>query len=81
MHKLAQWVKDKRIKEDMTLIDFGNLVGLSYITIYKIEHGKTVGSKALRQLAAKYNVSVRHLRGLMTEYAASPLVTTDVINK
>lgn len=67
MHKLAEWVRDKRKEQDMTLIDFGRHVGLSYMTIHHIEHGKIVGSKALRQLASKYHVTSKFLRGLMTD--------------
>lgn len=67
MHKLALWVQDKRKQEDMTLIDFGRHVGLSYMTVHHIERGKIVGSKALRQIASKYHVSTRYLRGLMTD--------------
>ena len=66
MHKLAQWVRNKRLEQEMTLIDFGRHVGLSYMTVHHIEHGKIVGSKALRQLASKYHVTTQHLRGLMT---------------
>ena len=67
MHKLSKWLSEKRKNEDMTLIDFGRHVGLSYMTVHHIEHGKIVGSKALRQIASKYHVTTQYLRGLMTD--------------
>ena len=80
MHKLAIWLREKRENEKMTLIDFGRHVGLSYMTVHHIEHGKMVGGKALRQLAGKYHVTTNYLRGLMNDVINEQQESTAVDN-
>lgn len=63
--KLGDFVKQRRLEMSMSQTDFGDFVGVSYVTINAVENHHTCGLKTLRLLAEKLQVPTQDLRAMM----------------
>ena len=60
------WLREQRQDRGMTLVQFSKAVGLSYVSVCRIELGKTVaGPSALRKFANYLDVPFVDLRRMM----------------
>ena len=63
--KLGDYVKERRLEMSMSQKDFGDWVGVSYVTINAVENHHTCGLKTLRLIADKLEVLPQDLRAMM----------------
>ena len=66
--KLGDFVKEKRLNLSMSQTDFGEHIGVSFVTINNIEKKHYCGLKTLRILSENLNVTTEKLREMMVEH-------------
>lgn len=62
--ELSKFVYDTRIRDKLSQNQFAKKLGLTYVTVSKIENGHNAGSKALRALSKYTGVKVSELKKL-----------------
>ena len=64
----GKWLKEQRLNMGLTQKELGNLLGLTWTTIYEFETGKrTAGLCALKKISEFFNISIYELRKMMEE--------------
>lgn len=64
-NKLARVVKENRLNAGLTQREYAERVGISTVTLSKIENGTRVGASVIRTLAGQLRLSVRTVRDYM----------------
>jgi len=67
LNKLAKFVKERRKELALSQNELAKKMGVTNITISRIENGYTIGSRTLRKLSSYFNISTRILRNLMLD--------------
>lgn len=67
MNELGRFVKEKRKDAALNQDEFAREIGVTSSTISRVERGEFVGSKTLRALSHKFQISTRILRSMMYE--------------
>jgi len=65
MNKLAKFIKERRKDEALSQVALANKIGITNVTLSKIENGEKIGSNVMRKLSAYFNIDTRQLRNLM----------------
>ena len=65
--KLGDFIKKKRLDLSMSQMDFGDFVGVSFVTVNSIENKHSCGLKTLRLLSEALNEPVQKLREMMVD--------------
>lgn len=65
MNKLGVYVREKRLNLALTQQEFAERIGISNITLSKIERGGRIGSVVLKLLSKYFSVSTKLLREMM----------------
>ena len=65
MNKLGEWLKEKRLNKAMSQVEYADKIGISNVTLSKIESGENVGSNVLRKLSIETGVATKMLREMM----------------
>jgi transcriptional regulator with XRE-family HTH domain len=65
MNELAIFMKKKRTEEAKTQVSYANEIGITNITLSKIENGEMIGSNTIRKLSKFYKIDTRDIRNLM----------------
>jgi len=65
MNKLGKFVKGRRKDLTLTQVKMAEGIGITNITLLKIEKGEHIGSNTIRLLSAYFNLSTRDVRNLM----------------
>lgn len=67
MKKLGNYVKEKRLDLGLSQNEFGDYVGVSYITIHNVETQSKCGLATLRKLSKALDVDTKDLRAMMVQ--------------
>ena len=67
MNRLAKHIKERRIDSALSQVEMAKRIGISNVTLCKIETGHKIGSRVIRKLSAFFNISTRDLRSLMED--------------
>ena len=65
MNKLGEWLKEKRLNKAMSQVEYAEKIGISNVTLSKVESGESVGSNVLRKLSIETGVATKMLREMM----------------
>ena len=65
MNKLGEFMLNKRKNLALTQIEYAEKIGITAVTLSKIENGEEIGSNVLRKLATFTNISPKVLREMM----------------
>ena len=65
MNKLGEWLKEKRLNKAMSQVEYAEKIGISNVTLSKVESGENVGSNVLRKLSIETGVATKMLREMM----------------
>ena len=65
MNKLGEWLKEKRLNKAMSQVEYAEKIGISNVTLSKVESGENVGSNVLRKLSVETGVATKMLREMM----------------
>ena len=65
MNKLGRFLKERRTDLALTQVEMAENIGITNITLHKIEKGIHVGSATIRKLALFLNISTRDVRAMM----------------
>lgn len=65
LNKLGIYVKEKRLNLALTQYEFADKIGISNVTLSKIENGGRIGSLVLKLLSKYFSVSTKLLREMM----------------
>ena len=65
MNKLGRFLKERRIDLALSQVGMAKEIGITNITLHKIEKGIHVGSATIRKLALFLNISTRDVRAMM----------------
>lgn len=65
MNKLGEWLKEKRLNKAMSQVEYADKIGISNVTLSKVESGENVGSNVLRKLSIETGVATKMLREMM----------------
>ncbi|MDA3779724.1 MAG: helix-turn-helix transcriptional regulator [Bacteroidales bacterium] len=67
MNRLARFIKERRKDSALSQVEMARQIGISNITLCRIENNKKIGSRVLRKLSAYFNISTRDLRSFMED--------------
>lgn len=67
MNKLGLFIREKRLNLALTQKEFAERLGISNVTLSKIERGGRIGSMVLKSLSKYFSVSTKLLREMMVE--------------
>lgn len=67
MNKLGLFIREKRLNLALTQKEFAERLGISNVTLSKIERGGRIGSMVLKLLSKYFSVSTKLLREMMVE--------------
>lgn len=65
MNKLGEFVLNKRKNLALTQVEYADRIGITAVTLSKIENGEEIGSNVLRKLSTFLNISPKVLREMM----------------
>ena len=65
MNKLGKFVKERRMNLALSQVELAKDIGITNITLHKIEKGEHIGSATIRKLATFLNMSTQDVRSLM----------------
>ena len=65
MNKLGDFIRNKRKNLALTQIEYADKIGITAVTLSKIENGEEIGSNVLKKLAEFTNISPKVLREMM----------------
>lgn len=65
LNKLGEFIKNKRKNLALTQVEYAEKIGITNVTLSKIEQGEEIGTVVLRKLARFTNVSPKVLREMM----------------
>ena len=65
MNKLGRWLKEKRLNSACSQKEYAKGIGITDVTLSKIENGEHCGTKTLRKLNRYTGASTKVLRGMM----------------
>jgi len=66
-NKLAKFVKERRKELALSQIELAEKIGITNVTVSRIERGIYIGSSTIRKLSYFLNVDTRVIRNLMLE--------------
>ena len=67
VNKLAKFVKERRKELALSQEELAGKIGITNITVSRIERGIHIGSRTIRKLSLFLNVDTRTIRNLMLE--------------
>ncbi len=67
-NKLARVVRENRLNIGLTQREYAERVGISTVTLSKIENGTRIGASVMRAVAGQLRLSVRTVREYMMTY-------------
>lgn len=62
---LGEYIKETRLNKGMNQTQFGEFVGVSYVSINHLENKNTCGLQMLRKLSKALGVPIKDLRSMM----------------
>jgi len=65
MNQLSKFIKERRKDLALSQIEMAEKIGITNVTLSKLENSNYCGSNTLRKLSAYFHISTRDLRGLM----------------
>ena len=65
MNKLGIWVKDKRLNCAESQVEYAEKIGITNVTLSKIENGEKIGINVLKKLSVFFNVRPKILKEMM----------------
>ena len=65
MNELGKFMKNKRNDEAKTQVEYAKQIGITNVTLSKIENGEAIGSNTIRKLSKFYQIDTRNIRNLM----------------
>ena len=65
MNKLGKHLRDKRLNLALTQIELGKKIGVTNVTISRIESGVHIGPATIRKLSEFLNIATQNIRALM----------------
>jgi len=65
MNKLGLWVKDKRLNASLNQKEYAEKIGITDVTLSKIENSGHVSGRTLRKLSEFFNINTKILREMM----------------
>lgn len=65
---LGEFIKEERLNRGLTQIDLAKQVGVSFVTINKIENTSTCGIRTLSALSDYFGVSLTELRSMVKQH-------------
>lgn len=65
MNKLGKLLKERRLDLALSQVQMAEKIGITNITLFKIEKGEHIGSSTIRKLSAYLNIGTRDIRNLM----------------
>lgn len=65
MNKLGHWLKEKRLNSACSQKEYATKLGITDVTLSKVENGEHCGAKTLRKISEFTGVSTKILREMM----------------
>ena len=65
MNKLGEFMLNKRKNLALTQFEYAEKIGITAVTLSKIENGEEIGSNVLKKLSDFTNISPKVLREMM----------------
>jgi len=65
MNELGKFLKERRLELALSQKMLAEQIGITSITLWKIEKGKQIGSSTIRKLSKYLNIRTRDIRNLM----------------
>ena len=65
MNRLSQFIREKRKDELISQENFAKKIGISVVTLSKIESSSKVGFKTLHKIAEYFNIPTKNVRRMM----------------
>lgn len=62
---LGEFIKDERLNRGLTQVDLAKEIGVSFVTINKIENTSMCGIRTLAALSNYFGISLTELRSMM----------------
>jgi len=65
MNELAKKIRERRLEEALSQSDLAQKIGVTSVTVSRVERGISVGSNTIRKLSVFLDLDTRIVRNLM----------------
>jgi len=65
MNELAKKIRERRLEEALSQSDLAQKIGVTSVTVSRVERGISVGSNTIRKLSGFLDLDTRIVRNLM----------------